>query len=289
MTDQDPTQRLDAPPPRPPPPAPPPPRRSRRPPPARGPDLRACRGAAGPDRDHPGRRRREAPGPEPVRWVAAGVLTLVVAGTAAAATLLLTGGSGDLGPRLDPGRLRRLHGAPPRPARRPARRARGGHAGLPGLRRPGRVPDQDQRGARPARLAARRTASSRGRADIEPWFGGQLAAERRRPADQRRRRGLGAGPRPRRRQGRDEGQGLGGRLAAKDGATTATETYNGVDDHDDHPAGRRRGHAEGSRRATRSSGRCSRWRRRLGQGRDRHQRQDAASRPTSSSRPRPRR
>ena len=47
-----------------------------------------------------------------LRWIAALVVTLLVAGTAAGATLLLTSDSGDLRrPRLDPAGQPRLHGA----------------------------------------------------------------------------------------------------------------------------------------------------------------------------------
>ena len=131
-----------------------------------------------------------------------------------------------VGPRLDPGRQRHLRRGQARPPRRPAGRARQGPQRLPGLRRPGRVPDQDQRGPRPARRqGVRRQAELHGR---HPALVRRPARRQRRtPADGRRRLD-GALPRPRERQGRGQGHGLGGDHAPETGATSTTETYNGV-------------------------------------------------------------
>ena len=112
-----------------------------------------------------------------------------------------------VGPRLDPERQRHLRRGPARPPRQPAGRARQGPQRVPGLRRPGRVPDQDQRGPRPARRqGVRRQAELHGR---HPALVRRPARRQRRtPADRGRRLG-GALPRPRERQGRRQGHGLG--------------------------------------------------------------------------------
>ena len=101
----------------------------------------------------------------PLKWVVALVIVALVAVTAAAGAVLLTGALGHaVGPRLDPGRQRHLRRGPARPPRQPAGRAGQGPQRLPGLRRPGRVPDQDQRGPRPARRqGVRRQAELHGR------------------------------------------------------------------------------------------------------------------------------
>src|SRR3954467_14684025 len=98
MTDQDPTQPFDAPPPPPacPPPAPP---ATFAPAAQVAPDtapvpLDAMPVATAPVATTPVAAARR-PGRSPIRWLLAAVVTLAVAGTAAAATLLLTGSSGD--------------------------------------------------------------------------------------------------------------------------------------------------------------------------------------------------
>src|SRR3954454_22860301 len=98
MTDQDPTQPFDAPPPPPaaPPPAPPAtfaPAAQVTPDTAPAP-LETAPVATAPVATTPVAAARR-PGRSPIRWLLAAVVTLAVAGTAAAATLLLTGSSGD--------------------------------------------------------------------------------------------------------------------------------------------------------------------------------------------------
>ena len=204
-------------------------------------------------------------------------------GVAAAATMLLTGDSGDPAVlawapadslaytelRLD------LPGDPAGGARR-------GHDRLPGLRRPGRVPDQAQRGARPARRSRRPTASSRGRQDIEPWFGGQLsvsvgplpASIDDVPAAARGARARRASPTPRRPRPGPTGSSTSG----DSHATTTTETYNGTTITTVTPAASGDAKAmvpeEAALRRRRAGAR--RGRRRVGQGRDRHQRHEGA-------------
>ena len=76
-------------------------------------------------------------------------------------------------------------------------------------------------------------------ADIQPWFGGQLGVSVG-PLPTGRRRLVGALPRPRERQGRRQGQRPGRRRTLQEaGATSTTETYNGVTITVIKPRGRR--------------------------------------------------
>ena len=132
-----------------------------------------------------------------------------------------------VGPRLDPERQRHLRRGQARPPRQPAGRAGQGPQRLPGLRRPGRVPDQDQRGPRPARRqGVRRQAELHGR----------HRALVRRPARRQRRTPADGTPTPRRRASspsrasRTPPRPRPGRRprSQEAGATSTTETYNGV-------------------------------------------------------------
>ena len=170
------------------------------------------------------------PGRSRLRWVAAGVLDPRRRrhrrrGDPAAHRQL----GRPVGPRLDARRLRRLHRAPARPARATSAPSspRSCRPSRASTTRPRSRPSSTRRST--SSSPTRRDGEQSWTTDIEPWFGGQLAAERRRPADQRgRRRGstralvlVGVKDAAKAKAWADA-------LAAKDGATTATETYNGV-------------------------------------------------------------
>lgn len=222
MTDQDPTQPFEA------PPAPPAPATSV-PPPAPGAfPVYAPADAPAPTATTPVTPTAKGPGRSKARWVAAGVLTLVVAGTAAAGTLLLTGSSGD--PSV-------LAYTPANSVAYTELRL-----DLPGDQRAELAevmqafPGFDDQAAFPTKLnealdqlvSRASDGEQTWTADIEPWFGGQLA--------------LSVGALPTSAEDAGDTRALvlvsvkdGAKatawvdeLVTHDGATTATETYNGV-------------------------------------------------------------
>ena len=114
-----------------------------------------------------------AAGPSPLRRRSP---SLVVASAPRPSSLPSTGAS----PTPTVARLRagghdHVRRVPPRPARRPARRRSASSSRIPGLRRPGRARHQARRGPRPARRRGHRRQADATRADIKPWFGGELA------------------------------------------------------------------------------------------------------------------
>jgi Protein of unknown function (DUF3352) len=220
MTDQDPTQRVDAPPP---PEAPlaPPAGPTYATPVESGADPATAAATTVPvtPTKRPGRSR--------VRWLLAAVLTLAVAGMAAAATLLLTGGSGD--PAV-------LSWAPrdtvaytelrlDLPGDQAAELAKVMQA-FPGFEDQAAFPTKLNEAL--DQLVSRQTDGKQTyTTDIAPWFGGQLS--------------LSMGPLPTTKDAasarvlllvstRDaaKAQAWADALVTQHGATTSTETYNGV-------------------------------------------------------------
>ena len=103
------------------------------------------------------------------------MLAIVVAAVAAGATFLLTGASGT--PTSSPGRppTRSLYGEArlDLPGDQAAEVA-DAHAGVPGLRRPGRVPGQAVNEALDELVGKASNGEYSWKTDIEPWFGGQV-------------------------------------------------------------------------------------------------------------------
>ena len=211
----------------------------------------------------------------PLKWVVALVVVALVAGTAAAAAVLLTGASGT--PSV-------LAWTPADSVAYTELRL-----DLPGNQQAelakvvSAFPGFDDQAAFPTKineildqLVGRASDGKQSyTADIEPWFGGQLERERR--GDAR------PGPTPSRpasspsRASRTPRRPARGPAASlqETGATSTTETYNGVTITIVKPGGRHQRHGrQGADRLRRHRSRARPRRRRLRQGRDRHRRQD---------------
>ena len=211
MTDQDPTQRYEPPAATPPPPADAP---AFAPPAAPG--AAGAPDAAGDAVADLARRRRPAArarGGSRLRWLGVGALVLVVAGVAAAATMLLTGDSGD--PDV-------LAWAPADslvytelrldlPGTQQAELAEVMSA-FPGFDDQAAFPMKLNEVARPARRLRRRDGEQSCSQDIDPWFGRQLAVSVGAAAGvHRRRQRRRARARARERHRRGQGPGVGRR------------------------------------------------------------------------------